>query len=307
VRALLVVNPNATTTTARTRDVLVRALRSEVELEVATTRRRWHAADLAYDAMVGGAELVVALGGDGTVNEVVNGLLRDGPAEKVPALAVVPGGSTNVFARALGLPREPMDATATILESIRSERYRTVGLGRADDRWFTFCAGLGLDAEVVRRVEQARTRGRTSTKALYVQAAIAQYFRGTDRSAPLLALQRPGGSVVEGLSMAVVQNTAPWTYFGERPVHPSPKASFDHGLDLFALRTLRVPSTLRTARQFLSRRPDPHGRRVYRLHDQEGFTLVAERPLALQVDGDYLGERAQVSFTAAPGVLRVAV
>jgi diacylglycerol kinase family enzyme len=307
VRALLVVNPNATTTTARARDVLVRALRSEVDLEVGGTERRGHAADLAHEAARGGIDLVVALGGDGTVNEVVNGLLRDGPAESLPALAVVPGGSTNVFARALGLPRDPVEATATILESIRDSRYRTIGLGRADDRWFTFCAGLGLDAEVVRRVEHARTRGRTSTRSLYVRATVTQYFTGTDRSTPLLGLHHPGGAVVDGLSMAIVQNTAPWTFWGERPVHPSPDASFDHGLDLFALRALHLPSTLRAAGQILAKRPAPHGRRVYRLHDQEGFTLVGRKPLAFQVDGDYLGERERVQFTSEPKALRVAV
>jgi diacylglycerol kinase family enzyme len=307
VRALLVVNPNATTTTARTRDVLVRALRSEVELEVGETGHRGHAADLAHEAMRDGTDIVVALGGDGTVNEVVNGLLRDGPSDQVPALAVVPGGSTNVFARSVGLPREPVEATATILESIREKRFRTIGLGRADKRWFTFCAGLGLDAEVVRRVEDHRTRGRTSTHSLYIRATVAQYFTGTERSRPLLDLHHPGGAVVGGLAMAIVQNTAPWTYWGERPVHPSPEASFDRGLDLFALRALHLPSTLRAARQLLSKRPDPRGRRVYRLHDQQGFTLVAERPLAFQVDGDYVGDRDSVTFTAEPEALRVVV
>jgi diacylglycerol kinase family enzyme len=313
VRALLLVNPNATTTNARTRDVLVRALRSEVDLELGETLHRGHAADLAYDAMRAEIDIVVALGGDGTVNEVVNGLLRDGPGEHVPALAVVPGGSTNVFARAVGLPRDPVEATGEILESIREKRFRTVGLGRADDRWFTFCAGLGLDAEVVRRVEGARTRGRTASRSLYLRATIAQYFVGTERSTPLLTLHRPGGVVVEGLSMAIVQNTAPWTYWGERAVHPSPRASFDTGLDLFALRALRLPSTLRAARQILAKRPDPdgrrdpHGRRVYGLHDEDSFRLVAERPLAVQVDGDYLGERTEVTFTSEPEALRVVV
>jgi diacylglycerol kinase family enzyme len=307
VRALLVVNPNATTTTVRTRDVLARALRSEVDLEVGETGHRGHAAELAHEAARAGIDIVVALGGDGTVNEVVNGLLRDGPSDAVPALAVVPGGSTNVFARALGLPREPWEATATILESIREKRTRTVGLGRADDRWFTFCAGLGLDAEVVRRVENARTRGKTATKSLYLRATIAQYLVGTDRSEPLLTVHRPGRAPVEGLSMAIVQNTAPWTYFGERPVHPSPLASFDEGLDLFALRRLHLPSTLRTARQILSKRPDPRGSRVFGLHDQDTFRLVAQRPLALQVDGDYVGESSEVVFTSEPKALRVVV
>src|SRR5205814_6081853 len=161
MRALLLVNPKATTTTERGRDVLVRALRSEVDLAVAYTRRRGHATALARDAARDGLDLVVTLGGDGTVNEAVNGLMAEGEyAEDRPALAVVPGGSTNVFARALGLPGDWAEGTGVILEALREGRTRTIGLGRADDRYFTFCAGVGLDAEVVHRVERARLRGR---------------------------------------------------------------------------------------------------------------------------------------------------
>jgi diacylglycerol kinase family enzyme len=307
MRALLVVNPNATTTNARSRDVLAHALRSEVHLEVAHTRRRGHAAELARKAAADGIGVVVALGGDGTVNEVVNGLLSNGPGDHVPALAVVPGGSTNVFARSVGLPRDPIEATAVLLEALREKRTRSIGLGRADDRWFTFCAGLGLDAEVVRRVERARTKGKTATKYLYLRSTVSQYFAGTDRSQPLITLKRPDGAEVEQLSMVIVQNTSPWTYFGSRAVNPCPDASFDAGLDLMALRALRVPSTLRTATQIVSARPDPHGRRVFGLHDLEEFTLAAERPLAVQVDGDYIGERDMMVFRSEPDALRVVI
>ena len=145
MRALLVVNRQATTTSERSRDVLVGALRSVTELEVAHTRRRGHASTLAAEAASSGVGLVVTLGGDGTVNEVVNGLMSVGAdADQRPALAVVPGGSTNVFARALGLPRDWAEATGVILAALRDRRYRTIGLGRADRRYFTFCAGLGL-------------------------------------------------------------------------------------------------------------------------------------------------------------------
>lgn len=276
-------------------------------MEVAETRRRGHAAELAHRAVDRGVELVVALGGDGTVNEVVNGLLASAAPEAVPALAVVPGGSTNVFARAVGVPREPVEATAAILEALRDRRFREVGLGRAGDRWFTFCAGFGLDAEIVRRVERARTRGRTATRGLYLRSTVAQYFSGTDRSQPLITLRRANGAQVEGLSMAVVQNTSPWTYLGDREINPSPEASFDTGLDLFAMRALRLPSTLRTAGQLLGNRAGPHGRRVYRLHDQQALTLVSERPLAMQVDGDYLGEYDEVVLTSHPQALRVVI
>jgi diacylglycerol kinase family enzyme len=250
--------------------------------------------------------VVVTLGGDGTVNEVVNGLMGYGDrAADRPALAVVPGGSTNVFARALGLPGDWIDGTGVILEALRDGASRTIGLGRADDRYFTFCAGLGLDAAVVRRVERARVRGRVSTPALYMQSAVAQYFLKTDRRHPAITLERPGDAPVPELATVIVQNTAPWSYLGERPLNPNPHASFDTGLDVMALRALHVPSTLRTVTQILSRKPDPRGRQVLRLHDVGEFSLRATRPQPFQVDGDYLGEREKVRFTAVAEALRV--
>jgi diacylglycerol kinase family enzyme len=306
MRALLVVNPKATTTSERSRDVLVRALRSEVDLTVAYTRRRGHAATLAREAADDGVDVVVTLGGDGTVNEAVNGLMAAGDkAGNRPAMAVVPGGSTNVFARAVGMPRDWVDGTAVILEAIREERTRTIGLGRAEDRYFTFCAGLGLDAEVVRRVERARLRGRTSTPWLYLRSTVGQYVLETERRHPPITLERAGEEPVAGLATVIVQNTAPWTYLGDRPINPCPDASFDTGLDLMAMRELHVPSTTRTVQQILARTPQPHGKRVLGLHDLDSFTLRADRPMAFQLDGDYLGERDKIEFLSAPEALRI--
>jgi diacylglycerol kinase family enzyme len=313
MRALLVVNPKATTTSERSRDVLVRALRSEVDLTVEYTRRRGHAAALTRAAAESGVDVVVTLGGDGTVNEAVNGLMTAAttlagrtvaPAYRLPSLAVVPGGSTNVFARALGLPRDWIEGTGVILAGLRDGRHRVIGLGRADDRYFTFCAGMGLDAAVVRRVEQARLRGRTSTPALYVRSTIGQFFTG-DRKSPPLSVERPGEPTEFELGTVIIQNTAPWTYVGDRPINPNPEASFDRGLDVLAVRHLYVGSTARTVTQMASRKADPRGRQVVRLHDQSEFTVVANRPQAFQLDGDYLGERQKVHFVSVPEALRV--
>jgi diacylglycerol kinase family enzyme len=315
MRALLVVNPKATTTSERARDVLVRALRSEVNLTVEVTRRRGHAADLARDAVARGLDVVVTLGGDGTVNEVVNGLLtpagaKNAPGRPVssaslPALAVVPGGSTNVFARALGLPKDAVEGTGAILEAMHAGRWRSVGLGRADGRYFTFCAGLGIDAEVIRKVERARLRGKVSTPALYVRSTVSQFFLETDRRTPSITLERPGEKTEADLSTVIVQNTVPWTFLGNRPVNACPEASFDTGLDLMAMRALHVPATARVVAQILSRRPNPHGRQMLRLHDLTEFGLRSSRPLAFQLDGEYLGERTKVAFSAVPDALRV--
>lgn len=305
MRALLVVNPKATATTAGVRDVLAHALASETKLDVVQTQARGHATSLARQAAIDGLDVVVALGGDGTVNEVVNGLLADGPRSGLPALAVVPGGNANVFARALDLPSSPVEATSHLLEALRTERRRSVGLGKADDRWFTFCAGLGFDAQVVRRVERRRTDGVTATPALFVRQGLRQFFRhSARRSTPPLTLQVPGARD-EQVRLALICNSDPWTYLGERPVRPCPGASFDSGLDLFALRSLATSSTLRHLRQILASRPRPRGRAVIALHDCASFTLTCEEPTALQVDGDDLGDRTTVAFRSVPDALDI--
>jgi diacylglycerol kinase family enzyme len=314
MRALLVVNPKATTTTERSRDVLVRALRSAADVTVEYTVRRGHATTLARAAAESGVDVVVTLGGDGTVNEAVNGLmtapnalagLHGQRAQRLPALAVVPGGSTNVFARALGLPPDWVDGTSVILDGLRYGRHRVIGLGRADDRYFTFAAGMGLDAAVVRRVEQARLRGRTSTHGRYLRATIGQFLSVEDRRTPPLSVERPGEPTEAELGMVIVQNTAPWTYLRDRPINPSPGASFDRGLDVLALRRLAVLSTARTLAHIAWRTGDPHGKQVLHLHDQDEFTVVAARPQPFQLDGDYLGERQKVHFVSVPEALRV--
>ncbi|MFF7993036.1 diacylglycerol/lipid kinase family protein [Kitasatospora xanthocidica] len=323
MRALLVVNHKATTTSGRTRDVLIHALRSDLKLEVAETQYRGHARDLAREAAEDGTvDLVVALGGDGTVNEVVNGLLAHGPGEKVPRLAVVPGGSTNVFARALGLPNDPVEATGALLHALERGQERPIGLGKAmtaglPDRWFTFTAGLGFDAGVVGRVEEQRRAGRKSTHALYVKQAIRHYFtqREQRRSGPV-SLELPGHGAVPGLVLSIVSNTSPWTFLGNRPVYPSPLASFDTDLDVFGITRMTAFGTARTIRQILrSYAPSsdgappagPSGKHVVSYHDVRHFTLVSEEPTPFQVDGDHLGDRSRVSFTGVRRALRVIV
>jgi diacylglycerol kinase family enzyme len=308
MRALLVVNPKATGTSARTRDVLARALGSDLKVDLVETQRRHHAVELGRRAVQEGDDLVVVLGGDGTVNEVVNGLLADAPgsaltAEDRPALAVVPGGSTNVFSRALDIPRDPVEATGSLLDALREGRSRVIGLGRADERWFTFTAGLGLDADTVRAVERSRAAGRRPTPARYALAALACMAR-TDRRHPALTLERPGHDPVSGLFLGIVANTSPWTYYGGRPVVLSPTASFDTGLDLACLRRLGWARTLWATSGMLGE-AGLRGRAAMVLHDLASFRLVASRPLHLQLDGEYLGEREAVQFTATPRALRV--
>jgi len=314
MRALLVVNPKATTFSSRVRDVLAHALASETRLELVETKARAHAVELAAAACADGVDVVVALGGDGTVNEVVNGLMSTGAAQR-PALAVVPGGSANVFARALGFPDDPVEATGQLLDALTESRRREISLGLAEygveggertSRWFTFCAGFGIDAEVVRAVERKRARGKKATPALYVRTGVSHFFTSRDRKdVPMLL--HAGGAEPQRLGLALVCNSNPWTYLGTRPVQPCPTASFDLGLDVFGLTELPTVATLRHLRQILSPRPRPRGRRVVRAHDLADFTLTAGQPLAFQVDGDDLGDADVVRFTAAPRALSVVV
>ncbi|MFI0963034.1 diacylglycerol/lipid kinase family protein [Streptomyces sp. NPDC021080] len=322
MRALLVVNPAATTTSARTRDVLIHALASEMKLEVVMTEYRGHARDVGRQAADSDdIDLVVALGGDGTVNEVVNGLLHRGPdPQRLPGLAVVPGGSTNVFARALGLPNDAVEATGALLDALREQRERTVGLGLAagtpgtedeavPSRWFTFCAGLGFDAGVVGRVEQQRELGRRSTHALYLRQVLRQFLDDPHRRRGMITLERPGADPVTDLVLSIICNTSPWTFLGNRPVYATPKASFDTGLDVLALSRMSTPAVARYATQLLTSSPErgPQGKHAVTLHDLTDFTLHSKVPLPLQMDGDHLGLRTSVTFTGVRRALRVIV
>src|SRR4051812_13646368 len=315
MRALVVVNPAATSTTSKMRDVLVGALGSELKADVAETGHRGHARDLAAQAAAEDIDVVVAVGGDGTVNEVVNGLLERGPAPEVPMLAVVPGGSTNVFSRALGRSRDPVEATAEILDSLRAGRTRRVSLGTASasgttsdvdwtpPRWFVFAAGLGFDAEVIERVEARRAAGRRSTGALYVREAVAAFLVGRERRRPAMTLHVPGRPPLEKLFLCLLSNVSPWTYLGARPVNPSPEASFDAGLDVFALGRMGSARMLRTLRQTLAAEPAPRGRGLHGFHDLEELTVTADRPLGWQLDGDHLGTATGLRVQHVPAAL----
>jgi diacylglycerol kinase family enzyme len=317
MRALVVVNPAATSTTAAMRDALVRALAGELKVDVVETSHRGHARELGAAAAAGGMDLVVSVGGDGTVNEVVNGLLEHGPAPHLPVLAVVPGGSTNVFSRALGRSRDPLTATAEILDSLRAGRTRLISLGTAcaagtgtaeewaPSRWFVFAAGLGFDADVIARVEAHRGRGRRSSGPLYVRQAVGAFFTGPDRRRPGMTLQVPGEPALEELFLCLVSNVSPWTYLGARAVNPSPDASFDAGLDVFAMGRIGAVRMLRTLRQSLARVPDARGPGVHRWHDLEELTLTADRPLGWQLDGDHLGTATALRIRHVPAALRV--
>ena len=305
VRVLLVVNPHATGTDSTLVQRVAHALGREVKLEVATTEVRGHAQQLAEHAAEDEVDALVALGGDGTVNEVVNGLLAHGIGPHVPALGVLPGGSTNVFARALGLPHRIDDAVTSVVDHLVQGQRRSIGLGRCDDRWFTFSAGMGLDATVVGDVETARARGRRSTTTLYLRSTARAYLR-TRRNPPQLSVTCDGDAETQQAQLVLVGNTSPWTFLGPRPVDPFPGASFDTGLDALVMDSLGWLATVRASAQLVASGARPlRGRHVQHIHDAHRIEVVSPTPLACQVDGDWIGEKEQITFTSAPAALQV--
>lgn len=306
MRVLVISNPQATATSARERDVLAHALGSAADLEVAETANRGHAAALACRAMRDGTDVVVALGGDGTINEVVNGLLTDGVHDGVPALGVVPTGSTNVFARALGLPNDPIESTGWLLEALRSGSRRAVSLGQVDDRWFAFAAGFGFDAAIVEGVERQRRRGKRSTHLLYARVGVREFFR-TDRRHPHLQVQLSDGTTLDDIYFVIVANADPWTYAGNRPLRPTPEVDFESGLGLYARRRMGTAGMLLSMARLSGENPRIGRRGAFLAHDLGALTVLSEEPLPVQVDGDFVGMREKLSFRSVPAALHVII
>ncbi|MBV9207762.1 MAG: diacylglycerol kinase family lipid kinase [Actinobacteria bacterium] len=306
MRGLLIVNRHATSMTGTVTDLVVRSLTGLVDLEVERTRYRGHARELAAAARV---DLVIVLGGDGSINEVVNGVMsQDGePAGGRPLLAVIPGGGANVLARGLGLPGDAQAAVHRVKEIIAAGRYRTIGLGQAADRYFTFSAGLGMDAEVVRDVDRLRAAGRRESASLYLRAMLRRYYRDTDRRRAALTLERDGQPPVGGLFMTIVTNRSPWTYFRSRALLPVPHPDFRSGLDLLALRRIRLTTIASVVGQMMYVRSRPtRGRDMLSVRGAQTLTIRSARPIAFQVDGEYLGETEAVAFRFVPDALRIA-
>jgi len=314
MRAVLIVNPNATSTTRAGRDLLAHALESRVQLTVTPTDHRGHAVEIAETAKREGVEVIIVHGGDGTVNEVVNGLLGPPGAERphpesLPAIAVVPGGSANVFARALGISPDPIEATNQLIDLLGEQRRgrtwrRLIGLMDCAERWAVFTAGMGVDGEVVAAVEAQRARGRTVTAARYIRVAVREMLASA-RSEPALTVHLPDRPPVAGVHFAFVSNASPWTYANARPVWTNPSTTFEGGLGVFAITSMNVLANLLLVRRMLSKNPRITARHLVREDDLPWVRITASEPVACQVDGDFLGTRADMTFSAVRDALAV--
>lgn len=307
MQGLLIVNPNATTTNDRVREVIVQALSNQVDLEVVNTQAKGHARQLGETALRERLDVVITLGGDGTVNEAINGMLVDGPGAHVPALAMVPGGSGNVLVRSAGIPSDPVEATGLILDGLADHRYRTISLGTANGRWFAMSLGMGMDAEIIASMEEQRSKGKQAGPTRYLGTTLRQYFARTNRKDPALTITRPGCEEIDHVFIAIVQNAAPWTFFGSFPVNPLPEASFDHGMSVFAIRNMHILPSLRWSRRILASSRAGSANGLFVAHDIEEMTIAASRPTAVQIDGEALGALNNVVIKTVPQAIRLVV
>lgn len=301
-RMLVVVNPKATSVDARLRRLVVAALQSRYEVVATDTADRGHATHLAREAVRDGIEVVVTVGGDGTLNEAANGLAGSG----VP-LFPLPAGSQNVYAKMLGIPADVVDATEHLLHLADDWRPRRVDLGRVEGRYFAFSAGAGLDASVVERVDAHPERKARWRQWYYAETAAAVFLRRYLVRPPRLVASGPGGDV-EGITV-LVQNGDPYTYAGSRPVHVCTDVALDSGTLSAAVLERATPLDLPTmAVRLLSERLEvtghAHAASLTGLRELH-VRAAGEQPFAVQVDGDFLGRFEHVTFSVAPGALTV--
>jgi diacylglycerol kinase family enzyme len=300
LRLALIANPHASRFSGRQRDRVVAALAAGHKVEVLQTAHPGQATALAGQAVASGVEVVAVLGGDGTVNEVVNGL-RGSAA----ALGLLGGGRVNVLARGLGLPADPDRAAARLVELLAAGARRRLTLGVAGDRCFALNAGLGLGGAIVREVERRQRAKQLYGDRAYLAAGLKALLVDHDRDHPHLTVHLPDGRPPLRGFFTLVGNGDPYTYLGRRPFRPTPQATWDGGLDLLVGETMAPRSLVRALTGMLS----PHPRAGYPglavLHDIDGFSLESDIPLPFQLDGEYVGDRTSVTFRCLRSALAV--
>jgi diacylglycerol kinase family enzyme len=307
-RMLIIVNPYATTVSDRLKNLVVYALQGRYEVETVSTEAQNHATEIGREVRDHGYDVVVAFGGDGTLNEVVNGLA----GTDVP-VSVIPGGSTNVVCRTLGIPNDVVDATEHLLAVADEWQPRRIDLGMADHRHFVFSCGAGIDATVVKRVD-AHPRLKSAAGPYYFTwAAVSALYRSYLHNPVRLRVQIEGESV-EGVT-ALAQNSDPFTYFASRPVRVCEDVAIDDGtlaLGVLKRAAQRDMPTL-ISRIFSEKRSAAQHRQIEHFAHIGGATIssISEtkdgvaRPFPVQVDGDYIGERTELELKVDPGALTI--
>ncbi len=308
-RMLIIVNPYATTVSDRLKNLVVYALQGRYDVEAVSTEAQNHATELGREARDGGYDVVVAFGGDGTLNEVVNGLA----GTDVP-VSMLPGGSTNVVCRTLGIPNDVVDATEHLLSMADRWEPRRIDLGKVDDRHFVFSCGVGIDATVVKRVDAHPKLKAKAGPYYYSWAGLTGFYRHYLRN-PVQVRVETAGDTVEGVT-ALAQNSDPFTYFAKRPIRVCEGIEIDDGtLSMGVLKR----ATQRDAPTLVARLLGAAGssavghRQIHHFDDvlDATVTSISEhdegglRPFPVQVDGDYIGERERVELRVVPAALTV--
>ena len=301
-RMLVIVNPYATAMSVRLKHLVVYALQGRYDVEAIETERRGHAIELVTAAIGQAFDVVVAFGGDGTVNEAANGLAGTGTP-----LTVLPGGSNNVFCKMLGIPNDLVDATEHLLRLADRWEPRAVDLGRVNGRWFTFAAGFGLDASVVERVDAHPHLKARFGAWYYASAAVGVFLRRYVVNPPRIEIET-GGKTVRGVS-AFFQNGEPYTYFKARPVNLVEGARLDSGdlagVMLTRARPYDVPTVTFRALSGAARIARHRGIHAFAGLREATLRSVDGRPVPLQVDGDHMSDETVAELSVAPGALHV--
>lgn len=278
------------------------------DVQVVETNRRGHATRFAQDAARRGIDVVVSFGGDGTLNEVATGI-----AGTDTALAVLPGGSTNVFARTIGLPNDALAAVDVIVDSLDRNNIAPIGLGKVNGRYFTFHTGIGYDASVVKRVEQRASLKRYAGHPLFVVAALRTWAFDYSRKHPHFALRFDSSDVVDPADtpdvsdgyFSIVLNTNPYTFLGNRPLDLVPNAGLEAGLAVVTFRSLKATQILRSLGSALRGGGVPPAPWLDIRHDVSQLDITSTTPFPYQLDGDYLGETGSLHFEHVPAALRL--
>ena len=307
-RMLVIVNPQATTVSDRLKNLVVYALQGRYEVEAVSTEAPRHAIEIGREARDGGYDVVVAFGGDGTLNEVANGLA----GTDIP-VAILPGGSTNVVCRTLGIPNDVVDATEHLLALADDFRPRRIDLGLIDERHFVFSAGVGIDATAVERVDANPALKARFGPWFYSWVSISGYYRRYLVNPARITVESEGNTA-EGVTV-LVQNSDPFTYFAARPVRVCPEVTIDDGrlaiavLERAAQRDVAglVPRIMSSPRGAAGHRRVRHlpALREALIRSASLDASGSLRPLPMQVDGDYIGERGEAHIRVAPGALSV--
>jgi diacylglycerol kinase family enzyme len=291
---LLIVNPFATRVTPEKLAAVEAELGRVANLTVVHTERPQHATALVRDACGGEFDAVLVFSGDGGFNEALNGLHADVP------IGFIPGGGTSVLPRALGLPADPVEAARHLADAIEQGRTRRISVGRVNGRRFAFNAGVGLDAEAVRRVDEMGRRddGKRPGDFAFALAVMQVLAAKRGHLDPALELKGYGRAAI-----AFIANGAPYTYAKRIPLAIAPEADFALGLDVVAPVQVRRRSLLRTAYAILSGHPKL-GAVLYG-HDLDRLEIVCDAPMPLQADGEDLGDVMEAIFEAERGAVAV--